>query len=333
MRFSAVDLEELWTNFVAWLGLLDFVRVWTATVERSLHSAHLGRLHLHAFVHFVKSVDWTSTEKMRFMDALPNASPTKARGDNLKAVRDQGHFYCWAWKNGTVKVQTSGYEPWRDYAVKGFWIDQLWTEHKLSHDVYIQYAERIRVGFMTRLKQVEAIKARETERALMEKRSVIATRLAPLQKGFKPEVLELLRPWAEQYKDMNTRYKFLVLRGASRTGKSTLAKSLGALFGFGGTPFVQTVQSALDPDLRNYDSDWHSYIVFDNVNDMRFVLDQRALFQSNNDLHKLGESKTGLYSYTVGLFQIPLVVTVDMSAKWDKNEPRLNVNCWRHPWP
>ena len=327
VRFATMDSEHLWETFVAWLRQLEFVRSWTATIEKSLHSDQQGRLHLHAFTHFTKAVDWTSTEKMRFLDSLPNASPTQARGDNLKAVRDQGHFYCWAWKVGTIKVQTSGYEPWRDYAVKGFWIDQLWTEHKLAHDTYLEYAERVRIGFLTRLKQVEAIKARECERALIDKRRSIAMKLAPLQKGFKPDVIELLRPWADQYKDFKTRYKFLVLRGASRTGKSTLAKALCGLFGFGGSVFVQTVQSALDPDLRNYDSEFHSCILFDNVNDMRFVLDQRALFQSNNDLHKLGESKTGMYSYTVWLYQVPLVVTVDMSAKWDPLEPWICENC------
>ena len=75
-----------------------------------------------------------------------------------------------------------------------------------------------------------------------------------------------------------------------------------------------TLQSATDLDLRNYDPDFHSYFLFDNVNDMKFVLDQRALFQSNNDVHTLGESKTGMYSYDVWLFQVPLVVTVDFEA-------------------
>jgi hypothetical protein len=59
---------------------------------------------------------------------------------------------------------------------------------------------------------------------------------------------------------------FLVLRGASRTGKSTLARSLGVEMSLGGEPFVQTFQSATAPDLRNYNSQVHKYFVFDNVN-------------------------------------------------------------------
>ena len=60
---------------------------------------------------------------------------------------------------------------------------------------------------------------------------------------------------------------------------------------------------------------------------MKFVLDSRALFQANNDMHTLGESKTGIYSYQVWLYQVPIVVTVDMSAKWTPAEPWIKDNC------
>ena len=68
-------------------------------------------------------------------------------------------------------------------------------------------------------------------------------------------------------------------------------------------------------------------MVFDNVNDQSFVLNFRALFQANNDVHTLGESKTGMYSYDVWLWRVPLVVTVDMSAKWDPEELWVRDNC------
>ena len=92
-------------------------------------------------------------------------------------------------------------------------------------------------------------------------------------------------------------------------------------------PFVQTVQSATSPDPRSYDPQLHDYIVFDNVNDMRFVLDYRALFQANSDIHILGESRTGMYSYDVWLFRVPLVVTVDLSAKWIPQDAWIKENC------
>ena len=326
-RFVMDALEKLWDAFLSWLCALTFVCRWTATAERSLKSKDRGRLHLHAFLEFRKSVDWTTLEQVRFMGSLPNASPTRARGDNVEQVRNQGHFYCWAAKRGTLKVKTSQHEPWHDYTVKGTWLDDLWSQQKLDHDMYLEYACKVRVGFVNRVRQVEMVRERERSHTLRQRRMQVAERPAPLQKAFKPGVLSMLAVWMAQHPIDEPRYKFLVLRGASRTGKSTLARSLGQVCPFGGNPFVQTVQSALAPDLRGYDEQLHSFIVFDNVNDMRFILDYKAMFQANNDLHTLGESKTGMYKYDVWLFRIPLVVTVDMSASWDSDEAWVRDNC------
>ena len=106
----------------------------------------------------------------------------------------------------------------------------------------------------------------------------------------------------------------LLLMGASRTGRSTLARSLGKALRFGDAPHPQTVQSAEAPDPRRYRPETRPYIVLDNVNDIRkFILAQKALFQANNDEHTLGERKTGCYH--VWLWKVPLVLKVDMSAK------------------
>ena len=52
------------------------------------------------------------------------------------------------------------------------------------------------------------------------------------------------------------------------------------------------------------------------MNDVRFVLDYRALFQASIDVRSLGDSRTGSYTYDVWLYRIPLAATVDVSAKW-----------------
>jgi len=75
-----------------------------------------------------------------FMAVTPDASPCVARGPRFRQALDHGHFYVYANKIGTVRVATSGYVPWVDYPVKGWWLDNLWTEHKLAHDVYLEYA-------------------------------------------------------------------------------------------------------------------------------------------------------------------------------------------------
>ena len=59
---------------------------------------------------------------------------------------------------------------------------------------------------------------------------------------------------------------------------------------------------------------------------MKFILDYRAMFQANNDIHTLGDSKTGCYSYDVWLWRVPIVVTIDMSAEWDQQDPWIQAN-------
>ena len=320
-RFGAADKERLWERFLAFLRSSAFITEWTATMEHSLRSKMQGRLHLHVFVEFVKAIDWTSVTKMAFDGGLPNASPTVARGRDQRAVIDQGHFYAWAWKVGTVCVATSGHEPWLDYAVRGHWLDDLWAQHKLDHEKYIEYAAASRIGFLTRLKQAQALQEREREARFEVEQRQVAGRLSKQQCQFNPDVVARLKPWISQYGNELPRYMFLVLRGVSRAGKSTLAKALGK------RPFVQTVQSATAPDLKGFSRTTHDYILFDNVNSMDFVLASRALFQANVDVHTLAESRTGLYAYKVWLWRVPLVVTVDDSATWNPQEPWIQANC------
>ena len=86
------------------------------------------------------------------------------------------------------------------------------------------------------------------------------------------------------------------------------------------------MQAAPTPDLKNYDRERPGYILFDNVNDMQFVLDPRALVQANNSLHTLGLSQTGMYAYHVWLHTVPIVMTVDDSAQWNSAEHWIHEN-------
>ncbi len=64
------------------------------------------------------------------------------------------------------------------------------------------------------------------------------------------------------------------------------------------------------------------------VNDMSFIMDNRALMQANADIHMLGESNTGMFAYYVWLWQVPIVVTIDLQAKWDSNDAWVSENCF-----
>ena len=140
---------------MAWLQTLEFVVHWTTTLETSLRSGLEGRLRLHVFMEFNKAVDWTGLRAVTFNGIRPNAQATAGRGAKMREMKEPRSFlrlrgqgvgravqhsevfgeYCSLvcepqphLQVGTLKVATSGYEPWKDYPVKGWWLDSLWSE-------------------------------------------------------------------------------------------------------------------------------------------------------------------------------------------------------------
>jgi hypothetical protein len=54
--------------------------------------------------------------------------------------------------------------------------------------------------------------------------------------------------------------------------------------------------------------------VLDNLVDWNLILTFRALLQANVDLHKLGETTTGAFSYEVFLWAVPICITLDLDV-------------------
>ena len=69
---------------------------------------------------------------------------------------------------------------------------------------------KVRVGFVGRLKQVEAVQLREQQQAFQGEKAAADAVLETLKRPFKQHVLELVREWASQYSMPLLRYKFLV---------------------------------------------------------------------------------------------------------------------------
>ena len=88
------------------------------------------------------------------------------------------------------------------------------------------------------------------------------------------------------------------------------------------------MQSAEAPDLKTYDPGLHTYVALGSETDMKFVMNYRALLQANNDIRTLGEAKKGMYSYEVHLWRIPIVIAVDMSARWNPNDLWIQEHCF-----
>ena len=73
------------------------------------------------------------------------------------------HFYTWTPKLGTVFV-TTNYAPFQDDRVQGKWLEDLWGDHKLSHDDYESLSLRVRLGHSTHKRDHDLVRALERDR-------------------------------------------------------------------------------------------------------------------------------------------------------------------------
>ena len=88
-------------------------------------------------------------------------------------------------------------------------------------------------------------------------------------------------------------------------------------------------------NLQSFQYGRHDALVLDNLVEWSLILKYRALLQSNVDLHVLGESATGIYSYSVFLWGVPVCITLDadvdstpfMASEW------LQANVYRDVLP
>ena len=113
LRFAASS--TLWEEFVGWVKarVQEFhASHWSAAMERSLHSATAGRVHLHVYFSWQKpgskGVDHATTDSWVFQSVRPRVDVnSEVRGPYhwLKATQ-RGHFYCSVRKEGAVYTGT-----------------------------------------------------------------------------------------------------------------------------------------------------------------------------------------------------------------------------------
>ncbi|MEC9336332.1 MAG: hypothetical protein VYC68_02405, partial [Candidatus Thermoplasmatota archaeon] len=295
----------------------DFVRNfsprmvrWTATMERSeqstipiLPGGVPERVHLHAFFEFADRVDWSSRSRMRFNWVCPDIQACHARGRDSKAARDQGHFYVYAPKIGTIFVASSSYEPFTNYRVNGRWLDTLWSWGKLTHEQYEDLAIRVRLGAQRRVGQKRFIEEHERQQAQRARQAEVEEALAPLRRP--PRYFAAVDDWLRSFDVLHDRYSVLVIRGPSRIGKTTFARSLLS------TPYMHIVKDADEPNLRGFDPRRHTGIVLDQVSNAKFCIENRGILQSNNYTHTLAQTQGHTCSYDICVHGVPIIVTLD----------------------
>ena len=126
-----------------------------------------------------------------------------------------------------------------------------------------------------------------------------------------------VQEYCDQFKKPRHRYRFLVLAGPSRVGKTAFAKSLCA-------PDMETLElncaSGAEPDLKAYRFRRHEVVLFDEI-EAGQVAAQRKLFQAQAAAVQVACSATNCFSYEVFVWRKKLVLA---SNTWNSSLSKLD---------
>ena len=289
----------------------------------------LVRVHGHAWVNKGTStslalydVNWEKTKPYINESAYEFCG---GRGTRSVAASFAGAFYLQVNKQGKVGEMASVF-PFVGYQVKDYWITTLLSGRKISFGE----AKRLYLLNVTRaeanIRQCDFV-----EKALLDSQAAIDKELFELE-IMKTEVEFISIPeielWRRSYYLAQSRYRFAVFDGPSRTGKTRFAYSL--------SPPPKEPMSSLSsqqelsplarrkriyyadcsgglPDLRQFRRALHPILILDELHPKNAVM-LKKIMQASNDDAVMGASPTMQHVYRINTYRTMIVVTTNTWA-------------------
>ena len=212
---------------------------------------------------------------------------------------------CWCMISAASSVCPSIPE---DFIVHPKLIISQWRQRKLSHQQCLEDLLESRDPSAIRLSDfVNAVRQRERERVEEAARNQLLGSLEVSLGAFRGHAN--IDKFLRQYDEASAgkpfwRFRFLLLRGRSRMGKTQKAMSL---YGIKCSMVVncQGLQTTL-PSLRAVAGSEIKCIIFDEVSAEQ-VLANKLVFQAGPWPVTLGQSACGQHAYTLNLYALPMV--------------------------
>ena len=302
----------LWDAFDEAMRLLcDELRVaqqtWALELcTKTLRNGREVRVHAHAFLmwHQFQDFDEAALSKMDFMASKAFVKATLSGGHARQRLlsAQNGHFYLLCGKLGSLRASGT-VELWTDVVVRPPMILQLFVQEKLSSET----ARRLflRAGFSAE-QNVKNILFIDEEYRKRDEAALVLKIEQQLREKMRPaRTLPIVTSqWLPQYAEVKDRYRFLVLEGDSGCGKSRWSR----LQGKPAEIFEVDCAGKQFLDLRGLRRPQHLYCLCDEATP-QLVLLNKKLFQAGVSLCKLGDSSTGMYSYSVWPFRLRFIIT------------------------
>jgi len=254
---------------------------------QKLEVERAARLHMHIFLRASGPMRLPPLPHIHFQGVVPVCGSViggmpLARKSNSWA----GYFYCVCPKVGSVKTYGNR-RAYTDFLVDSRWVFNLLQAGKVRLDVARDLVVR-GCHNSKRLLDELAVLDREAEKVAIRKAKQLAEQtLGRIERPFK--VYSIVEEWKSQYTQVLHRYRFLVLCGPSRLGKTQFAKSL--VEPAAAETHECNCAAGAEPDLRDFRYHKHKLVLFDEI-EPAAILSQRKLFQASASEVQLGCSAT-----------------------------------------
>lgn len=308
------------TELEAFVGTLAASRrcsrfAWAIEIcGRTFLSSGTIRVHAHAVFDFSKKVKMHLT-RCSFKNTSPHISEGMgaiafSRGRNRAAAL----YYLQAPKVSCV-FQGGSHVPFEDYGVQPFHIFMMAQSNKMLFQDARRELAKIPLGIA---KNIEHLERWHRERCAEKQQEYQEWHQRQLQHEQRPwRRVPLVEVWLLQYRQSLSRYRFLVLDGPSRMGKTQYAR---ALCREGGVLELNMAGGA-QADLREFDPLLHELLLFDECTPQQ-VLQNKKLFQAGPAMVQMGTSSTNMYAFGVYVAGVKFVVS---SNVWAQELRRLTV--------
>lgn len=239
---------------------------------------------------------------LAWRDIEPHSTPpphATGHGRSMRALW-ASYFYCVVRKRGWIWSE-SDRDAFTGFPVQTSWVMALLQGRKIDATYARELVAQCAIGSNRCFDDIRRWEDGENRRKTAEYRARVAVLLAAEQGRFRhlPEVSE----WEQQYSRVLPRYRFLILDGPSRTGKTMYARHLCP-------PDQHTLElncsGGQEPLLREFSFSSHGLILFDEVGPAQ-VARQRKLFQAPDCPVQLGASATNCHAYEVFVHGIRMV--------------------------
>eukprot|EP00929_Paragymnodinium_shiwhaense_P115507 TRINITY_DN8443_c0_g1_i2.p1 TRINITY_DN8443_c0_g1~~TRINITY_DN8443_c0_g1_i2.p1 ORF type:complete len:572 (+),score=60.98 TRINITY_DN8443_c0_g1_i2:98-1813(+) len=248
---------------------------------RSWENSRVARGHIHI------ALDWRTKQYQRKRDvfAIGGVAPIHARVEAERLSR---------------KARSSAAAH---YHFCFFVVSQRACSWRHRNSKHVEEWIAMGVGVSRHLHDMKTVEARQKEASLAERIAAFHEQVALMRKPavYVPKVEERWKPQFEAVKD---RYKFLVLWGPSKYGKTQYAFGL---FGKRRTLYADCSQSQ-HPDLRDWDPMIQRCIILDEIK-LPAAMALKRLIQAPADPVQMGTTATQQWSYRVWVARTGFVLT------------------------